>query len=374
MIFDLVVLGAGVVGLSTARYFSEKYSDWNILLVEKNTRHGLGISSRNSEVIHAGIYYPPEWLKSKLCIEGRRNLYPFLEKYNIPHKKTGKFIVAVDEYQINPLAALCNVAQDKGVDGLQLLDGGRISKLEPKVNCLAGIFSSESGILSVDRYMDVQLNLFKANGGGFLPGTRFADMSLKGELMELCFHSNQDGEQKAMAKRTINATGLSVNQTSTDAHFNDIPNIFFCKGHYFQVTGARHAFTHMVYPLPDETFLGIHITPDLSGEIKIGPDAVYLNENLEDYGEFLSSAESFIKDVRRYWPGITSYTIQPVMTGIRPKLYDRGEIARDFLIRDEAQADCPNWINLFGIESPGVTASLAFGPYIDEIFFCENKG
>ena len=373
MIFDLVVLGAGVVGISISQYFSEKYPDWNILLVEKNSRHGLGISSRNSEVVHAGIYYPQDWLKSRLCIDGRTRLYPFLEKYCIPHKKRGKMIVAVTGRQVMALKALFLSAMEKGVEGLQWMNGKEISVMEPEITGIAGFFSRESGVLSVDRYMAVLLNLFQANGGGFLPATRFLNMQPKHGLMELCFGSETDSEEQALTKRVVNATGLSADHTAKKAHFVDIPKIHYCKGHYYQVTGARKRFEHMVYPIPDETFLGIHITPDLSGELKLGPDAVYLPENVEDYSRFLTTRKIFVNDVKRYWPGVTAYVLEPAMIGIRPKLYRQGEPARDFIIRDESIAGYPNWINLFGIESPGITTSLAIGPYIDAHIFGEIR-
>jgi len=225
----------------------------------------------------------------------------------------------------------------------------------------------------VDRYMAVLLNLFQANGGGFLPATRFLNMQPKHGLMELCFGSETDSEEQALTKRVVNATGLSADHTAKKAHFVDIPKIHYCKGHYYQVTGARNRFEHMVYPIPDETFLGIHITPDLSGELKLGPDAVYLPENVEDYSRFLTTRKIFVNDGKRYWPGVTAYVLEPAMIGIRPKLYRQGEPARDFIIRDESIAGYPNWINLFGIESPGITTSLAIGPYIDAHIFGEIR-
>ncbi|MFQ6609392.1 MAG: NAD(P)/FAD-dependent oxidoreductase [Fidelibacterota bacterium] len=370
MIFDLIILGAGVVGISTARYFSETYSDWNILLVEKNTRHGHGISSRNSEVIHAGIYYPKEWLKSQLCIAGRRQLYTFLEKYHIPYKKTGKVIVAVNESQSVELYELYTRARNKDIEGLAILDSKQVSTMIPHIDCLSGLYSPESGILSVSRYMDVLLNLFQSKNGAYLPNTIFAGLDVKNELMEICLTSKRDGTEKVLTKRAINATGLSAHSTAVIAGFKNVPNVHFCKGHYYRVAGARNLFKKLVYPLPDNSFLGIHVTPDLSGEVKLGPDARYLKENVENYGEFLTSETTFINDVKRYWPNVTDFKIESAMTGIRPKLYHQHEKAKDFMICDESTSGCPNWINLYGIESPGITASLAFGPYIDNRFFC----
>lgn len=371
--FDLVIIGAGVAGISTASYFATKYREWQILLIEKTSHHGRGISSRNSEVIHAGIYYPTNWLKSKLCLEGRKLLYPFLEKYSIPHKKTGKIIVAGNDQQETTIETIFSNAIKKNVDGLKLLTQDQVKTLEPDVQCKMGMYSSESGILSADRYMDVLLSLFKENGGYYLPETEFKSINNSGNKMNVTLHSKQDGESQIETKYLVNAAGLAATKISANAGMANVPNTHYCKGHYFKVHGARNSFSHLVYPVPDKTYLGTHVTIDLKGEIKLGPDAVYLEKNCEDYSEFLSEKSSFIESVKEFWPNVINYQVEEDMIGIRPKLYSGDMDAKDFIIRDEAEAGYPNWISMYGIESPGLTASMAFGPYIDQEFLSNTK-
>ena len=274
--FDLVIIGAGVSGLSTASYFASKYKKWQILLIEKSSHHGRGISSRNSEVIHAGIYYPKKWLKSRLCLEGNNLLYSFLEKYGIPHKKTGKIIVAGNDQQETAIKKIYSNAVSKNVNGLELMTQNQVRMLEPDVKCKMGMYSSESGILSTERYMDVLLSIYKGDGGYYLPETEFKSVNNSGNKMNVTLHSGQDGESQIATKYLINAGGLNATSISENAGFTQVPNVYYCKGHYFKVHGVRNSFSHLIYPVPDKTYLGTHVTIDLQGEIKLGPDAVYM--------------------------------------------------------------------------------------------------
>ncbi|MBC8213958.1 MAG: NAD(P)/FAD-dependent oxidoreductase [Candidatus Marinimicrobia bacterium] len=359
--FDLVIIGAGVVGLAIGEYFIRKYPNWSIVVIEKNSKHGQGISSRNSEVIHAGIYYPKNWLKSKLCIKGRRLLYPLLEKHGIPHKKIGKLIVATDNSQIDKLDSLFNNAIEKGVEGLTTLTQEEVRVIEPNINCVKAIFSEESGIVSADRLMDVLLAQFKMLGGHFLPETKFLSSHKISNGFKLTLKSMQEGLTKITTQKVVNSAGLYADEVSQKAGYQVDERIHFCKGHFFQVPDARNTLNHLVYPLPTETFLGIHTITGLNGEVKLGPDAVYLEDNVENYSQFDNVENIFRENVEQYWKSLKDYEIIPDMVGIRTKLYEENEPQKDFVIKQQDDG----WISLLGIESPGLTSSLAFGEYIE---------
>mgnify|MGYP002725709512 CR=1 FL=1 len=230
------------------------------------------------------------------------------------------------------------------------------------------MLSEESGILSVERYLSVLLSLFKNQGGFVLFNTEFAGVRDSGKTIKLLL-SNDSGESEVTSRYVINAAGLSAASVSTQAGFQNIPDVYFCMGHYFRVLGARNQFNHLIYPVPNETYLGTHITIDLNGEVKLGPDAVYMDDNIEDYRTFISEKKTFVQDVTQFWPGIKKYTLVEDFIGIRPKLYSSGMDSKDFYIRDELRDNTARWISLYGIESPGVTASMALGPYIHREYF-----
>ncbi len=363
--FELVIIGAGVVGLAIGEYFARKFPRWSIIIIEKNSKHGQGISSRNSEVIHSGIYYPENWLKSRLCIDGRRLLYPFLEKYGIPHNKVGKLVVATDESQIEKLNSLFISATKKGVEGLSLISKDEARNIEPNIHTLEAILSEESGIVSADRLMDVLLAKYKSLGGQLLLETEFLSSTKSGESFSLKIKTLQDEESEISANKVINSAGLYADKVSEKAGYTICEKIHFCKGHFFQVPKARNTLNHLIYPLPTDTFLGIHTITGLNGEIKLGPDAVFMEDNLEDYSKFHPVENSFRKCVEQYWKQISDYEILPDMVGIRPKLYSENESPKDFVVNQTDEG----WINLIGIESPGLTSSLAFGPFIHKTYW-----
>ena len=291
-------------------------------------------------------------------------MYPFLEKYSIPHKKTGKIIVATDQQKVAVLEDIYEKACRKGLKGLEWLSHNRVSELEPDIRCVAGVLSPETGILSAHRYMDVLLSEFQQNGGFFIPNTEFRSITRLNNRMSVNLYTLNEGMNTAQTRYVINAAGLHSSDVSAKAGFQDVPQVYFCKGHYYKVRGARNRFSHLIYPVPDKTYLGTHMTLDLQGELKLGPDAVYLDKNREDYSTFLSTRQPFIDNVEKFWPFVGNHVIVEDMTGIRPKLYSENMPAEDFVIRDEGRNGYPHWISMYGIESPGLTASMAFGPYI----------
>jgi 2-hydroxyglutarate dehydrogenase len=362
--FDIVIIGAGVIGLAIGEYFAKKNPQWNIIIIEKNSRHGQGISSRNSEVIHSGIYYPKDWLKSKLCIKGRKLLYPFLEKYNIPYRKMGKLIVATNDKQIPELYQIYNNAIAKGVDGLSLLSRKQIQTIEPNVNSVAAIFSSETGVFSVDRFMDVLLAQFLSNNGNILLETEFKSVEKLPRNYKLQFNSKLDGDISITSRFVINSAGLSAVDIAQKFNPNLKEQIYFCKGHYLKVLGAKNHFNHLIYPLPSKTFLGIHSTIGLDGELRIGPDAVYLKENIEDYKTYHPDLLSkFNNSISEYWHDLSDFEMTHDMIGIRPKIHSQKDPQKDFRITYDNQG----WIDLLGIESPGITSAMAFGEILDNM-------
>ena len=366
--FDLVIIGAGAVGLACAAHFSHQCPRWDILVIEQEDGPGRGISSRNSEVIHAGIYYPENWLKSVLAVEGRRRLYPFLEKYGIPHRRLGKVIVAHQPDQVEPLERLYGQAREKGVEGLKLISRTEISRCCPGIEAQAGIFSAETGILSTGRLIQVLQGLAQNRGCHFLWQSTVQSAQRSDSGFRIKVMNPSTGCDAVDTRRVINAAGLEAESVARLAGLNIPEHTHYWQGHYYTVDCKRYPVKHLVYPLPDEVHLGIHLTLDLNGTVRLGPDAVFLDGARIDYRRFLTSEQVFRNSVLQFWPAAGSLNFTPDFVGVRPKLSGPGEPPCDFIIRHESQLGYPNWINLLGIESPGLTASLAIGPWICEAY------
>jgi len=351
---DVVVVGAGVVGLAIARALAARGRD--TLVLESAARFGTGASSRNSEVIHAGLYYPTGSLKARLCVAGREQLYEFLRARAIAHRRCGKLVVAADAAEAARLAAIASRARANGAE-VEMLDRAAALSLEPELSCTAALYSPSTGIVEAHGYMLALLAEAEAHGatlachhrvtrlvlekGGVLIGVNGADPTLRARLLINCA-----GVEAPALARLIE--GFPVEH---------IPRAYFAKGSYFTLN-VRAPFEHLIYPLPEHAgALGIHLTLDLAGRARFGPDLEWV-ETCE-YRVDPRRAASFYAAIRRYWPRLADGTLEPGYAGVRPKITGPGEDAADFRIDGEATHGIGCVVNLFGIESPGLTASLA---------------
>ena len=361
---DITIIGAGVIGLAAAAKLSKPGK--SILILEKNIRFGEETSSRNSEVIHAGIYYEPGSLKAKLCVEGNPKLYEFCESHKIKHKRVGKIIVAVTDEEVNGLEKLLKTGQSCGARGLELIDGGKVRELEPEINCRLGMLSPSTGIMDTHGVMQALLN--EAQGkdavisydsevvgvekknGGFIVTVRKDNYKFETEVLINCAGLNCD-KIAALCGIGIDKAGYRINPS---------------KGEYFRLRG-KPKVSRLIYPVPGEGVhsLGIHITPDLTGALRLGPSAYYTDKI--DYSVDDSSRDIFHMETKHFFPNIKPEDLYPDTAGIRPKLQGPKDGFRDFVIRNEADKGLPGLINLIGIESPGFTACLSIAEYVEQI-------
>lgn len=352
--FDAVVVGAGAVGLACAYALAKRGQ--SVAVLEREPRIGSGVSARNSEVIHAGLHYPTGSLKARLCVEGRRALYEFLEAHNVAHDKCGKLIVATEDGEVPALLRLWKQAELNRVEGVRSLEGDEARAMEPELRCVAAIESTESGILDAHGYMLALSGEIEARGGAIALNAPFLGARRVADAFEL----SVGGETPTFvsATRLVIAAGLGAQTCAREIDdFPDarIPKLYLGKGNYFVLLGARAPFTRLIYPPPIPGALGTHYRRDLGGVARFGPDLQFVDH--EDYSVDPARAASFYATVRRFWPGLPEGSLQPDYAGIRPKLHGPGEPQGDFVIDDSL----PNLVCLFGIESPGLTSSLAIG-------------
>ncbi|MBV6304761.1 NAD(P)/FAD-dependent oxidoreductase [Candidimonas humi] len=353
---DCVVLGAGVVGLAVARELA--LAGREVLLAEASEAIGTGTSSRNSEVIHAGIYYPQGSLKARLCVAGKHMLYDYCAEHGIPHKRLGKLIVAATPEQAAGLDRIAERARGNGVDDLYRISGAEAQALEPALRCAGALVSPSTGIIDSHALMLALQGDAENHGAQCVFHTPYAEGSIlpSGEFL-LRFEGAEPME--ITARCVINACGLQAPEAACRLQGLDarhIPRAYFCKGNYFTLSG-RAPFARLIYPMPDHAGLGVHLTLDLGGQAKFGPDTEWIDGI--DYTLDRKRGEVFYEAVRQYWPGLPDGALSPGYTGIRPKISGPGEPAADFVISGPAQHGIPNLVNLFGIESPGLTSCLA---------------
>ncbi len=353
---ECLVAGAGVVGLAVARRLA--LSGREVMLVEAQEAIGTGISSRNSEVIHAGIHYPPGSLKATLCVRGRQALYDYCANKGVPHRQCGKLIVATDTHEAGRLDEIRVTAAGNGVE-LTLLESAQIEELEPEIRARAGLFSPTTGIVDSHSLMrNLQRDAERAGAGTVLAcpvlGGHCSD---GGWIVRL----GGDEEVEVRSRWVINATGLGAVDLARGLGRHGVPDLHLAKGNYFTVSGAP-AFSHLVYPVPQQAGLGVHLTLDLTGNIRFGPDVQWVEE--VEYSVDEARSADFYAAIRRYWPGLPDDALRPDYAGIRPKLQAPGEPARDFLIEGPENHGIPGLVNLLGIESPGLTASLAIADHV----------
>lgn len=364
---DVLVIGAGVVGLAVAKKLSSIRKD--IIIIEKNKSFGQETSSRNSEVIHGGMYYPSGTLKAELCINGRHLLYQLCNEKNIPHKKVGKLIVATDMDELSALEALLAQGKSNGIQGLKIITEAQIKKLEPKVSGIAALYSPETGIIDSHRLMDYLLTAAKDNGVTVAYNAEVTAIKKNNDGYRVTIKNNNEiVEIKALV--VINCAGLDSDIIAGMAGIDILKekyNLHYCKGQYFRVRPEKSKFTNrLVYPvpLPKSGGLGIHATPDLAGSLRLGPDDNYLDNRIKDYSVDEKKKNDFFSSVIKFLPFLEKADLSPDLSGIRPKLQSRGGEFRDFIIRDETDKGLSGFINLVGIESPGLTASLAIATMV----------
>ena len=361
---DVVVIGAGVIGLAIAREFARAGRE--VVVLEANAGIGEETSSRNSEVIHAGIYYPTDSLKARLCVRGKDLLYGYCADKGIPHSRCGKLIVALSTEQELTLPAIRDQASRNGVDDLELLSRDEIATLESAVQCIAGLFSPSTGIIDSHSLMLALQGDLEAAGGSVGVLSELVGGSVEDDGFRLTVRSDQE-EIEIHAQAVVNAAGLhatDVANTLTGFDTRLVPTTYYAKGTYF-VLQQKSPFTHLVYPMPQGTWLGVHATLDMAGQTRFGPDQEWIDE--VDYRLDPDRAESFYDSIRKYWPAIPAGSLAPGYAGVRPKIVAQGEPPGDFMIQGPAQHGVRGLVNLFGIESPGLTSSLAIGEEVAEM-------
>lgn len=357
---DVIVIGAGTVGLAIARAVAAQGRE--VVILERHQRVGEETSSRNSGVIHSGVYYPTGSLKARLCVRGRELLYRYSTERGITHRKLGKIIVA-QENQLAKLTALRHRAAANGVDDLQWLTAAEVKQLEPRLRCAAGLFSPSTGIIDVHEFMvSLWADVEAANGiiafGSELLSAAFTDLAIVATVRSGTVVSQLSCDW-LINSAGLHAIGLLAKFAGYPANLHR--KAHFAKGNYFSYAGGK-PFRHLVYPMPNEAGLGTHATLDLDGTVRFGPDVQWTDEL--DYYVDPERCEGFYDDIRSYWPGIPAGSLHPAYAGIRPKLVGAGAPAADFLIEEPSVHGMPGLINLLGIESPGLTASLAIAEYV----------
>ena len=359
---DCVVIGAGVVGLAVARALALQGRE--VMVLEAADAIGTGTSSRNSEVIHAGIYYPQGSLKAGLCVLGRQLLYAYCAERGISHSRCGKLIVATSDTQARQLRAILAKAAANGVTDLVLLTREEAQLMEPRLECVAALHSPSTGIVDSHGLMLALQGDLENTGGLVVLNSAIAHACcVQGAII---LEAKDGTELRALS--VVNAAGLQAQalaQRFDGLPAQCVPPSFYAKGNYFTLSG-RSPFSRLIYPVPEAAGLGVHLTLDLGGQAKFGPDVQWV-DSPDDLVVDAARGDAFYAEVRKYWPGLQDGTLIPGYAGIRPKIQAPHEAASDFLIQGPADHGVPGLVNLFGIESPGLTSSLAIGAYVGEM-------
>jgi L-2-hydroxyglutarate oxidase LhgO len=357
---DAVVIGAGVVGLAVARALA--MAGREVVILEAEDAIGTHTSSRNSEVIHAGIYYPQGSLKAKACVEGRQLLYEYCAKHDVPHRRCGKLIVGTDPVHLKELQSLKNRAEANGVRDLVPLTREQALALEPELACVAALHSPSTGIIDSHALMLAYLGDAERHGAMLALKSRF----LSARILSHGFELHVDGADPIQCSILVNSAGLrapSVARAMAGFDGSLVPRELYAKGNYYSLA-RRSPFSRLVYPVPEPGGLGVHVTIDLAGQARFGPDVEWVERI--DYAVDPRRAERFYAAIRRYWPGLPDGALLPGYSGIRPKTAGPGEPAPDFQVQGPAAHGVPGLVHLFGIESPGLTSSLALARLVAE--------
>lgn len=371
MDYEAVIIGAGAVGLSAALKLKSLFT--TLLVVERNDTFGMETSSRNSEVIHAGIYYPKDTLKAILSVSGNRSLYEFCKKYNVNHRKTGKYIIATEEGELPLLEDLFNRAKANGVEGIRLVEKKELNKYEPNVNAVAGLYSPETGIIDSHGLMWTLEKMCKEQSVDFAYKHEITGIDKIANGYKITTSVPNDTAFTITSRYIINSAGLNSDKIAEIAGINTKEagySLHFCKGHYFRLSSSKKSLVnHLIYPVVSKNShgLGIHVTMDLNGELKLGPDTSYLDTNVFDYTVPEALRDKYYNAVSRYLSGFNPDEIRTDQAGIRPKLQGPDDGFRDFIIQEETSRGLDGLINLIGIDSPGLTSCLEIGNKIKEI-------
>lgn len=360
---DCIVVGAGVVGLAVARALA--MSGREVIILEAAEGIGTETSSRNSEVIHAGIYYPANSLMARFCVAGRRMLYPYCAEKGVPHRNCGKLIVATNEREDAMLAGIKGRAEANGVEGMQVLTAAEAMAMEPNLLCTSALHSPATGIVDSHSYMLALQG--DAENAGATPV--FFSPMVGGHVVGRRIEVDVGGADPMTlaCNLLVNAAGLHAPFLARHIHgmpLDRVPTAYFAKGNYFTLAG-RSPFSRLIYPVPVPGGLGVHLTMDLGGQAKFGPDVEWIDTI--DYTVDPSRSDSFYAAVRTYWPGLKDGALQPGYAGIRPKIVPKGAPGQDFVVQGPQTHGVAGLINLFGIESPGLTASLAIAEHVLEV-------
>jgi len=360
------VIGAGAVGLACARALARAGQE--VIILERNSDFGLETSARNSEVIHAGIYYPAGSLKAKMCVSGRKKLYAFCDEYGVEHSRCGKLIVATSQQQVSELANIQTRALANGVDDLQCLSAQQAKAMEPQLNCTAALLSPSTGIINGRAYMLALLGDAESHGASLALNSTVKSMvtTPQGLLLTVVC----DGQEETLlADTVVNAAGhqaIALANTCEAMAAEKIPRAYLAKGNYFSLAG-RSPFSRLIYPVPEPGGLGVHLTLDLGQQARFGPDVEWVQS--DDYSVNPQRAEVFYAAIRKYWPDLKDDALQPAYAGIRPKTVPQGSPDADFQIQGPDDHGIAGLVNFYGIESPGLTSSLALAELL-----CQRLG
>jgi L-2-hydroxyglutarate oxidase LhgO len=362
----ITIIGAGVVGLAISEKVSNGCND--VFVIEKHNTFGQETSSRNSEVIHAGIYYTKDSLKARLCLEGKDLLYKYCEKYDVPFKKCGKLIVATTKEEINVIRGIRQTAMNNGLDDLEFMERDQIAELEPNIFALNALYSPSTGIIDSHSLMKkYEINAIN-NGAQIVYGSEVTGIMKIHGGYEITILDADKKNYKFTSEIVINSSGLTSDTTAEMVGIKDDNlKILFCKGEYFRVIPPKNRLIkRLIYPVPHPNMegIGIHVTVDMAGGVKLGPDVNYLESNVYDYKLSPYKQEVFYRSAKKFLPFLEYDDIAPEMAGIRPKIQKPGEPLRDYYIKEESNRGFPGFINLIGMESPALTSSLAIAKYV----------
>ncbi|HEV2334659.1 MAG TPA: NAD(P)/FAD-dependent oxidoreductase [Stellaceae bacterium] len=357
---EAVVVGAGVIGLAVARALA--LNGHEVIILERADGIGVETSSRNSEVIHGGLYYPAGSLKATSCVAGRERLYPYCREHGVAHAPLGKLIVATTEAEIPGVEKIAAAASANGVNNLEWLSASQARRLEPELNCVAALLSPSTGIIDSHALMLAYQGDAEEAGAALALRSPVSSGRVCSDGFELAVSGAEPTTIRCRV--LVNAAGLyapALARAIEGIPRATIPPAYFCRGVYFTLSG-RTPFRHLIYPVPEPGGLGVHITLDLAGQARFGPDVEWIDR--VDYAVDPRRGDKFYAAVRRYWPGLRDGALQPGYAGIRPKISGPEEPAADFVVQGPPEHGVPGLVNLYGIESPGLTASL---PLADEV-------